>query len=129
MEYFKTRRFLATLFLSVTLAVGCVTTILVTRMLGQWNVFKEKALPAGYLDEVDDTAVAQGEDEADTPQASWVVRAHDEKIGVFDINGELEYVVDVYLITLPQADQELLKQGIHVSDEAELAALMEDYTG
>lgn len=127
MEYFKTRRFLATLFLSVTLAVGCVATILVTRMLGQWNVFKEKALPSGYLDEVD-TAVAQGEDEMGA-QASWVVRAHDEKIGVFDINGELEYVVDVYLITLPQADQELLKQGIHVSDEAELAALMEDYTG
>ena len=127
MEYFKTRRFLATLFLSVTLAVGCVATILVTRMLGQWNVFKEKALPSGYLDEVD-TEVAQGEDEMGA-QASWVVRAHDEKIGVFDINGELEYVVDVYLITLPQADQELLKQGIHVSDEAELAALMEDYTG
>ena len=127
MEYFKTRRFLATLFLSVTLAVGCVATILVTRMLGQWNVFKEKALPSGYLDEVD-TEVAQGEDEMGA-QASWVVRAHDEKIGVFDINGELEYVVDVYLITLPQADQELLKQGIHVSDEAELAALMEAYTG
>ena len=127
MEYFKTRRFLATLFLSVTLAVGCVANILVTRMLGQWNVFKEKALPSGYLDEVD-TEVAQGEDEMGA-QASWVVRAHDEKIGVFDINGELEYVVDVYLITLPQADQELLKQGIHVSDEAELAALMEAYTG
>ena len=128
MEYFKTRRFLVTLFLSVTLAVGCVATILVTRMLGQWSVFKEKALPAGFWDETEDTDAVQREDESEA-QASWVVRAHDEKIGVFDANGELEYVVDVYLITLPQADRELLERGIWVSDEAELAALMEDYTG
>jgi len=128
MEYLKTRRFLMTLYLSIALAIGCVTAILITRMLGQWNIFKEKALPAGYLEEIENTE-AVGEADETEKRVSWVVRAHDEQIGVFDSEGELEYVVDVYLFTLPQADRELLEQGIHVYDEAELAALMEDYTG
>lgn len=121
MGYLKTRRFLLILFLTVTLAVACMATILVTRLWGQWRVHAQG-------DEECDAVAVQQEQESEAASA-FVVRAHDEKIGVFDASGKLAYVVDVYLITLPQADRELLSRGIRVRDERELAALMEDYTG
>lgn len=130
MEYFKSKRFLTLLYLTFTLTVGCVSMMVVSRMVGQWTTFKEKALPAGYLDEASSAVqVSDGSEESQLSPTSWIVRAHDERIGVFDLSGQLQYVVDVYLITLPQADQELLKQGIYVSGQEQLTALMEDYTG
>ena len=127
MGYFKTKGFLTTLFLSVTLALGCVATVLVTRMWGQWKPFAEQMVQTGYSDDGGNTENIQATH--DTSDTMRTVRAHGEKIGVFDAAGTLEYVIDVYLFTLPPTDQELLAQGICVSSEAELAALIEDYTG
>lgn len=124
MEYLKSRRFLALLFFVFTLIVGCVSMIAVNRMTSQWGTLREQALAAGAIE--DGKEISTKSDRAD---AQWIVRAHEERIGVFDINGKLEYVVDVYLITLPPADQELLAQGIYISGADQLASLMEDYTG
>ena len=128
MAYLKSGRFLVLLFLIVTLVVGCVSMIAVSRMSGQWRIFQERSLPAGYWEE---TQEVQAEDHhsAQSVSQAWIVRAHGEQIGVFDLNGELEYVVDVYLITLPDADQKLLRDGIYVFGQERLTALMEDYTG
>ncbi len=124
MEYLKSSRFLALIFFVFSLIVACVSMITVSKITAQWQVFRDEALSAEAIED-------GGEIEASSDQdnAQWVVRAHEERIGVFDINGELEYIVDVYLITLPPADQKLLQQGIYVSDADQLTALMEDYTG
>lgn len=54
---------------------------------------------------------------------------HEKKIGVYAKGtDELLKVLDVYVATLPQFDQELLENGIDVSSERELVSLIEDYT-
>jgi hypothetical protein len=125
MVYFKSARFLVLLFLIVTLIVGCVAMILVTRVGHQWQTFREHALPAGYWDETEEMQISNNA----APMEAWIVKAHGEQIGVFTLNGKLECVLDVYLITLPQADQALLREGIYVSGSDRLTALVEDYTG
>lgn len=124
MAYLKSGRFLALLFLIITLAVGCVSMIVVNRVSHQWNIFRERSLPAGYWAETPaDNHVTE------IAEKTWIVKAHEEQVGVFDLNGELEFLLDVYLITLPDADQKLLREGIIVSGQEQLTALVEDYTG
>ena len=124
MEYLKSSRFLALLFFIFTLFICCIAMISISGMTSQWKAFREETLPALSIENGSriNTAANQNHEQ-------WIVRAHDERIGVFNINGELEYIVDVYLITLPLADQQLLEEGIYVSDADQLTALMEDYTG
>ncbi len=121
MEYFKSVRFLTLLFLIVTLIIGCLAMIGVSRV--DLEMMQRESLQAGYLDEG-----VPSTDEASRSDA-WIVRAHDERIGVFALDGKLECVLDVYLITLPQADRELLQKGIYISGKDRLTALVEDYTG
>ena len=127
MAYLKSSRFLALLFLIVTLLVGCIAMITTSQVNQQWHIFREHALPVGYWEETSEaqsSAVGQS-----APADAWVVKAYGEQIGVFKLNGELEFVLDVYLITLPEADQTLLREGIYVSGSERLTALVEDYTG
>ncbi len=127
MQFFRSSKFLTLMFLSVTLAVGCISMIAVSGMNMKWIKFQEKAQQTGHWTVEETTQLAEKVETA-TPQ-TWIVRAYEDRIGVFDLNGKLEYAVDVYLITLPPADQELLKQGIYVKGQDQLTALMEDYTG
>jgi len=120
MQYFKSARFLALLFLSFTLVIGCIAMITVTKASSQWRLFQEETLSAGTFNE---------DMQSSATNAHWIIRAHEDRIGVFKLNGELEYVIDVYLITLPAADQTILTDGIYISGEKQLAAFMEDYTG
>lgn len=59
----------------------------------------------------------------------YVVREYGNKIAVF-MYGEVTpfKVHDVYVSTLPEADQIALKKGINVSTIEELRKLIEDYT-
>lgn len=127
MEYLKSRRFLGMLFLIVTLIVGCVAMITVSKVNSQWRIFRERSLPASYWESTEMINVAA--DEASGTNDSWIVKAHDEQIGIFGLNGELEFVLDVYLFTLPDSDQAILRDGIFVSGRERLTALIEDYTG
>lgn len=122
MQYCKSERFLRTLYFVFALTVGCIAMIVATESSSKWDRVRDEMVSAGVLDTNEDTAHAQKKE-------SWIIRAHDDRIGVFKANGELDYIVDVHIFSLPPADQELLKNGIWVSDEKELAALMEDYTG
>ena len=66
------------------------------------------------------------EDTAAT-ESTWIVREHDERIGIFTEDGVLLRVVDVYTKTLPKADRILLREGIAVTSRQDLYALMEDF--
>lgn len=127
MAYFKSSRFLGLLFLIVTLMVGCISMIVVSGMLAGWNDLEKEVLAMKSEQQSNAISVSDSADSDD--DAVWIIRTYEERIGVFNLNGSLEYVVDVYVITLPSADQALLKQGIYVKGQDQLTALMEDYTG
>ncbi len=65
----------------------------------------------------------------DTQPTLFTLREHDKKIGVFDNSGKLLETINVYVVSLPMTDRELLSEGISVCSRRELFALIEDYTG
>ena len=75
------------------------------------------------------TEIEPEEENTETEETTWVVREHEEKIGIFSEDGVLLRVVDVYTKTLPKADRVLLREGIAVSSRQDLYALMEDFGG
>lgn len=126
MQYCKSERFLKTLYFVFALTAACFALIIATDSSAKWDLVRDEMVSAGVLDSNADNmqSIIQA------PKTdSWIIRAHDDRIGVFKATGELDYIVDVHIFSLPPSDQELLKNGIWVSDEKELAALMEDYTG
>ena len=58
----------------------------------------------------------------------YIVCEYNEKIAVFDTEGKLIKTLDIYTKTLPKADQALLREGIKLTSEEELTALIEDYS-
>lgn len=66
---------------------------------------------------------ASDETEADD---EYVIKEFDGKIGVFK-NGDFQYMIDVYVFTLPEYDKKLLSQGIKVSSEQELNDVLSSY--
>ena len=122
MEFLKSVRFLILLFLIVTLALGCAAMIYTARLDSRWRKLEEYSLLTDSVAEVFET-------DSESSQEVWIMKACDEKIGIYKLNGELECVLDVYLITLPNTDRELLENGIYVSGRERLTALVEDYTG
>ena len=58
----------------------------------------------------------------------FIVKEYEEKIGIFDPSGRLLQTIDIYTKTLPKTDRALLREGIELRSEAELSALIEDYS-
>lgn len=74
-------------------------------------------------------SIPETEAEKDTPEKKlWIVREYEERIGIFSDNGELLDVIDIYTKTLPATDQNLLREGIRISSEQALRAIIEDYS-
>lgn len=59
-------------------------------------------------------------------QYIYIMRAVDGKIGVFQ-GEELAYIMDVYVQNLPEADIQMLEQGIYIESEEELNRLIEAF--
>ena len=70
-------------------------------------------------------AIAQTESSV---SEGWLVRAYENRIGIFRQDGTLIRVLDTYIKTLPEADQKLLEEGISIESQAALNGLIEDYT-
>ena len=58
----------------------------------------------------------------------YTVKEYFGKIGVFDEDGALINMIEVYTKTLPKADRLLLREGITVTSKQALDALIEDYS-
>ena len=96
---------------------------------------KEKAVSSPQSEE---TAVSEyiyvyvtdisGTSEALIANEEWIAYAYNDKIGIFDTNGELLYVIETYIKTLPSADRDLLREGIEIKTKNELLSLIEDYS-
>ena len=61
------------------------------------------------------------------PAAPYLVAAHNGIIGLFDASGALLRTVNVYLMTLPEADRAALTVGIPVGDWEEALELLGRY--
>lgn len=57
----------------------------------------------------------------------WV-RAYAGRIGIFSEEGELRFVIDTYIKSLPKADRDLLGEGVYVANRSDLSDLIEAYS-
>ena len=64
----------------------------------------------------------------DSGEVLFIVREYEEKIGIFDRNGKLLRIIDIYTKTLPKTDRALLREGIELRSQEELDSLIEDYS-
>lgn len=61
--------------------------------------------------------------------SEFTLLEYDGKIGVYDSDSyELLEILDVYVVTLPDADKKMLEGGIGAESAKELVSLIEDYT-
>lgn len=74
------------------------------------------------------SAEVSGEDRPDI-NTKMTVRSYNGVIGVFDEDGRLIEVIDVYVKTLPETDRRLLEEGFTINSMKQLASIIEDYTG
>jgi hypothetical protein len=65
--------------------------------------------------------------ETAAPTALYTLAAYNGMIGVFDQGGELVRVINVFVMTLPQAEQEALAMGIPAYSEEEMRQIAERF--
>ena len=108
-----------TLILSVNfLAVMICTCILFG--------LKLKSITPSTPDEA--ASVSTGKD--DINEESFRVKEYEGQIGIFSLEGgEIRYVIDRYIKTLPEADKRLLREGFVVIGIQGIYSVIEDYTG
>ena len=78
-----------------------------------------------YLSQEEDDS-SKETDEAQS--VGWILKAYQERIGIFREDGSLEDILDVQIKTLPKADRDLLEEGIYAPDRITLESLIEDYS-
>lgn len=65
--------------------------------------------------------------ETDAPVALYVLTVYNGVIGVFDASGELVQTVNVFVMTLPESEQEALAVGIPAYSEEEMRQIVERF--
>ena len=73
-----------------------------------------------------DSSIMEASKSSNT-DGTFYVRAHEDKIGVFDSGDNLLYTVEVYIKTLPANDRALLTKGIRAHSSEELYEILGDY--
>lgn len=118
-----------------TLAMTVALTIAVTSIVAFAIVFlnRSKQLPVEketefiYVNVLSESTITESvTEEADNEV--FIVKEYLSRIGIFNENGKLLDIIDIYTKTLPQADINLLREGIRVTSRKELNALIEDYS-
>ena len=61
-------------------------------------------------------------------QEIYFIKEYMGRIGIFDSEGTLVDVIEVYTKTLPEADRRLLGEGFEVIGKTQLNAIIEDYS-
>ena len=63
----------------------------------------------------------------ESPEPLYTVKAHDGIIGIFDSDGTLCRSVNVFIMTLPEADREALAAGIPAYSEEEMQMIADRF--
>ena len=66
--------------------------------------------------------------ESTPPSARWFVVEHNEKIGIFNEDGDLVEIIETYTKALPKADRTTLQEGFWIESQQELYSVIEAYT-
>ena len=66
--------------------------------------------------------------ESSVDTEKWLIKEHNEKIGIFDNDGRLIQVIDTYVKTLPKIDRDELKEGFWLNDKNKLYSVIEAYS-
>lgn len=81
-----------------------------------------------YIYIVEDSTIPPAENTDAIEEIGWIVKEHMGKIGIFKKDGTLLQILDTYVKTLPKADQALLGEGLEIETQADLNAIIEDYS-
>ncbi|MBO5416133.1 MAG: hypothetical protein J6A83_05840 [Clostridia bacterium] len=126
----KEKKNLITLFgtysaiLLATAIIGII--VLLTRLPSGTDDTPETVIETEYIYVwVDVPATSTGTSSDDR---IWIVKEYNGVIGVFSEDGKLEQSIHVYVKTLPEADRNMLREGIRVTSERKLRELIEDYS-
>ena len=116
MTLYEKKRLICAICLAVA-AVGLTTVGILI-----FTAPQESALPLTTPDGSPSTdAVAPAED-------IYVLREHEQRIGIFDADGQLIGTVNLPIVTLPRSEQDRLARGIEVFSREELERLIESYS-
>ena len=77
--------------------------------------------------EAPETQHTQGSDTSDSDEI-YMVKEYFGRIGIFNSDGALLQVLEVYVKTLPEADKRLLGEGFEIVGKKRLNSIIEDYT-
>ena len=112
----------------VILAVSIIT--LISRIKKQGSIPSYETITEYIYVQITDTE-AKTDTQADETDGNeiFIIREHMGMIGVFSKDDELLMTLDVYIKTLPKADQGLLGKGFEVIGKSQLNSVIEDYTG
>ena len=111
----------------LSLLIGCVLTINIKKYSTEYVSTTTEAsteIIYVYINDESEMTEATSEDTL----SFFRIQKHEEKIGIFSEDGILLEQWDVYVKTLPKADQRLLEEGFILYSETDLSALREDYT-
>lgn len=111
----------------LSLLIGCVLTISIKKYSTEYVSTVTEAnteIIYVYVNDESEMTVAPSKDTL----SFFRIQEYEGKIGIFSEDGILLEQWDVYVKTLPKADQRLLEEGFILYSEAELSALREDYT-
>ena len=59
---------------------------------------------------------------------SYLIKEYMGKVGIFEKDGSLVRVIEVYTKTLPEADRRLLGEGFEIVGDDQLNSIIEDYS-
>ncbi|MDE6004235.1 MAG: hypothetical protein K2G88_02495 [Oscillospiraceae bacterium] len=75
-------------------------------------------------------AIEQASALAEKEPIGFILKTYQGKIALFRENSEKPYqILDIEIYLLPDADRELLEQGIFAESEEELKKILEDWEG
>ena len=124
-----------TLILSITfLSIIIVLCLLFGQKLSeQPKIVREVVTVTEYVylrneEQDNNDSISAGKDNVD--EESFVVKEYLGQIGIFSLeDGEVKYVIERYIKTLPEADRRLLQEGFVVTGTLGIYSVIEDYTG
>ena len=120
----------------IVVTVAAVTAALALgSSLAAWDQTRPSAPPSAQTDRAqsgipleEDSGQAQMPEKEELRQGGYWLRDWQGKLGVFlGDSQEPEMVFDVYVKNLPEADCELLANGLYVAEYTDLVSRIEDY--
>ena len=104
-------------------------TVLVYKQAPREKILTETSIQTEYIYVwVDNEINTETTTAVATEKYLKFAKEYEGKIGIFSEDGNLEKTIDVYVKTLPETDQRLLREGIILFSEDELRSLIEDYS-